>query len=64
MGELLRQVARSPAPDLRTLVPGMPGAVATIVARLLAKRPAERPADGDLLADEIRAATAQLPGPR
>ncbi len=55
MGELLRQVASEPAPDLRTLRPELPGALAALVARLLAKRRADRPADGDALAAELRA---------
>jgi serine/threonine-protein kinase len=61
MGELLRQVASEPAPDLRQLRPELPAEVAALVARLLAKRPAERPADGDALAREIGAAARTLP---
>lgn len=47
MGELLRQVARQPAPTLRTVSPDLPAAldgVEALVSTLLAKRAAERPA--------------------
>lgn len=57
MGELLRQVAKVPAPDLRTLVPGIQPALADLVARLLAKRPTQRPTD----ARELDAALQALP---
>ncbi len=61
MGELLRQVVSTPAPDLRSLAPGVPKAVAALVARLLAKRAAERPPNGDALIAELCAAGAQPP---
>jgi serine/threonine protein kinase len=54
MGELLRQVAQEPAPDLQLLRPDLPTEVATLLARLLAKRPEQRPADGDVLAADLR----------
>ena len=63
MGELLRQVATSAPPDLRTLVPTLPASVCLLVARLLAKNPVERPADGDTLAAELRHAAQDLPQP-
>lgn len=44
LGELLRQVAEQPAPDLARLRPGLPPALVTLVARLLAKSPSQRPA--------------------
>jgi photosystem II stability/assembly factor-like uncharacterized protein len=40
--ELLRAIAEQPAPDLRSLVPGVPSAVAEVVATALAKDPALR----------------------
>lgn len=43
LGELLRQVAQQPAPDLAALRPELPPALAALVAQLLAKAPAERP---------------------
>lgn len=59
MGELLRQVALEPAPDLRALRPHTGAALAGLVAQLLAKRPEARPAGArdvsrrlDTIADE------------
>lgn len=59
MGELLRQVALEPAPDLRALRPQTDAALAGLLARLLAKRPDDRPAAArdvsrqlDTIADE------------
>lgn len=45
MGELLRQVALEPAPDLRELRPQISASLAELVAGLLAKRPDARPPD-------------------
>jgi serine/threonine-protein kinase len=59
MGDLLRRVASEPAPDLRTLRPELPAALAAQLARLLAKRPAERPASAGAVAAEL---TPLLPG--
>jgi serine/threonine-protein kinase len=56
-GELLRQVAAEPAPDLRTRRPELPQDLAQIVARVLAKRPDARFADGDTLAAALQAVT-------
>jgi serine/threonine-protein kinase len=53
LGELLRQVSAEPAPDVRTLRPDMPPALAGELARLLAKRPDDRHPDGDALADVL-----------
>ena len=55
LGELLRAVAREPAPDLRTLRPQLSPALAAVVARALDKQPARRHADGNCLADELAA---------
>jgi serine/threonine-protein kinase len=63
MGELLRRVAHEPAPDLRTLRPGMAPAAAVLVARLLAKTPAGRPADADAVASELRTIRHPSAGP-
>jgi serine/threonine-protein kinase len=54
MGELLKQVALLPAPDLRTLRPDLPPALADLIARLLAKTPLGRPHDGGALALALR----------
>ncbi len=53
LGELLRAVAREPAPDLRTLRPNLSPALAAIVAQALHKQPAQRHADGHRLADDL-----------
>ena len=61
MGELLRQVASDPAPDVRLLQPRVAPTVALLVGRLLAKRASERPADGQALATALHQAAAGLP---
>ena len=53
LGELLRAVAREPAPDLRTLRPELSPALAAVVAKALNKQPGQRHADGNRLADEL-----------
>jgi serine/threonine-protein kinase len=53
LGDLLRAVAREPAPDLRTLRPNLSPALAAIVAKALHKQPAQRHADGHRLADDL-----------
>ncbi|MBX3636838.1 MAG: serine/threonine protein kinase [Rubrivivax sp.] len=62
MGELLRQVAQQPAPDLRTLRPEVPAMLAALVGRLLAKSPAERPADAATVAAELRHLSRRIGG--
>jgi protein phosphatase len=62
MGELLRDVASTPAPDLRTLLPTVSAGTAELVARLLAKQPSQRPASCELLVAELQAVIVQLPG--
>jgi len=65
LGELLRQVASEPAPDLALLRPGLAPELAALVARTLAKRPADRPAGAAALADALRSVRESLdPGPR
>ena len=54
-GDLLRAVAREPAPDVRTHSPQLSPALAAVVARALDKQPACRQADGNRLADELAA---------
>ena len=61
LGELLRQVAQQPAPDLRTLQPGLPDDLAALVQALLAKAPAARPKDGHAVADRLADLRARLP---
>jgi eukaryotic-like serine/threonine-protein kinase len=55
LGALMNRIANQPAPDLRTLRPDVPDALAAIVAQALAKRPGERPADGEAMAQALRA---------
>jgi serine/threonine-protein kinase len=69
LGDLLRAVAREPAPDLRTLRPNLSPALAAIVAQALHKQPGQRHADGNRLADDLaevlrseNAASAAPPG--
>ena len=62
MGELLRKVAQSPAPDLRIEAPAVSTAAAKLIGRLLAKRAAERPAAATEVAEELeREAQAAAP---
>lgn len=56
LGELLRQVASVPAPDLRQYRPDLPAALAAVVARTLSKQAAPRPTSGR----ELAAALAQI----
>jgi len=69
LGALLRQVAGTPAPDLRRCVPQPHDAalasLAALVAALLAKSPAQRPADAAGAAAALHAlADAAQPGPK
>jgi serine/threonine protein kinase len=59
LGELLRQVAREPAPDLRTLRPEIAPGLADAVARALQKQPSKRYADGTEMADALAQLHAQ-----
>ena len=61
LGELLRRVAAEPAPDLRTLRPDLPAPLAVLVGRLLDKRAARRPSDGDALAQSLHGLRAAWP---
>jgi len=67
LGELLRAVAREPAPDLRSLRPDLSPQLAAVVAQALHKQPGQRQADADCLANELsalaQAAGAALPKP-
>jgi serine/threonine-protein kinase len=64
MGEWLRHVADQPVPDLRLVRPDLPVGTAALCTRLLAKRPAERPADGDAVARDLAALLAAWPAAR
>ena len=62
MGELLRQVAQVPPPELLLLRPGLPPGLGQVLAQLLAKAPSDRPADGAALAASLQALARALPG--
>lgn len=55
MGTLLRQIAQDAAPDVRTVRPELPGALADVVALALQKRAAYRYADGLQMAADLQA---------
>lgn len=61
MGELLREVAIVPAPDLRGLVADCPPELATLVAGLLSKTASQRPSSAADVAARL-GAMAGLPG--
>ena len=55
MARLMHQIANEPAPDVRTLRPGVSEALANVVALALEKRPEMRYADGHQMAQDLRA---------
>jgi serine/threonine-protein kinase len=54
MARLMQAIVNEPAPDVRTLQPEVPKALADIVAQALRKTPAQRQADAAQLAAELR----------
>jgi eukaryotic-like serine/threonine-protein kinase len=54
MAKLMYQIANEPAPDVRTLRPELPEALANVVALALEKRPEVRYADGRQMASDLR----------
>ena len=60
MASLMYAIANEPAPDIRTIKPELPEALASIVARALEKRPEMRYADGRQFAADLRAVSATL----
>jgi serine/threonine-protein kinase len=60
MAELIRSIANDVAPDVRTLRPELPAALADIVALALEKRPEIRYADGEAMATDLHAVLVQL----
>lgn len=62
MGELLRRVARESAPDLRSVKPHTPDALATLLAAMLATSPARRLAEGSSIAGQLRSLRLAWPG--
>lgn len=55
MARLMRAIANDPAPDVRSLRPELPVALADIVMLALEKRPETRYADGTQMAHDLRA---------
>ena len=62
LGQLLRQVALAPAPDLRALRPDLPVGLAEAVAWALQKPPQQRPATADVLAQALSRCGQAGPG--
>lgn len=63
MAELMRRIAADPPPDVCTLRPELPRALADVVALALQKRPEVRYADGLQMAQDLRAVAAALREP-
>jgi serine/threonine-protein kinase len=55
MADLMNQIVNEVAPDVRTLRPALPEALANVVALALEKRPEVRYADGRQLAADLLA---------
>ncbi len=64
MGDWLRHVADPTVPDLSLIRPDLPAGVSALCVRLLARRPAERPADGDAVARGLAGLLAAWPAAR
>ena len=60
MAQLLYLIANETAPDVRTLRPELPEALANVVALALEKRPEVRYADGHQMADDLLAVAQAL----
>jgi serine/threonine-protein kinase len=60
MAQLMYQIANEPAPDVRSLRPELPEALANVVALALEKRPEMRYADGVQMAEDLRAVASML----
>jgi len=60
MAKLMYQIANDPAPDVRTLRPGLPEALANVVALSLEKRPEVRYGDGRQFAADLRTIAAGM----
>ncbi len=60
MAKLMYQIANDPAPDVRSLRPELPEALANAVALALEKRPEVRYADGRQMASDLRTIEAAL----
>ena len=60
MSKLMYRIVNEPAPDIRTLRPALPEALANVIALALEKRPEVRYADGRQLAADLRAVAGML----
>jgi serine/threonine protein kinase len=60
MGGLLAAVAQEPAPDIRSLRPELPEALAQVVALAMEKRPELRYANGDQMAHDLEEVAVQI----
>jgi eukaryotic-like serine/threonine-protein kinase len=63
MATLMRQIVNDTAPDVRSLRPELPEALANVVALALEKRVEVRYGDGHQMADDLLAVAALLGGP-
>jgi len=64
MAALMHQIAHDPAPEVRSLRPELPEALARIVAKAVEKEPENRYGDGHLLATDLRALVVHLASAR
>jgi serine/threonine-protein kinase len=64
MSQLMYQIANETAPDVRTLRPELPEALANVIALALEKRPEVRYADGGQIAADLRAVAALMASAR
>jgi len=62
MAALMHQIVNQRAPDIRSLRPELPAALADLLAQALEKRPELRPADGQRLALDLRRVAGQMAG--
>ncbi len=62
MAELMYKISNQEAPDLCSLRPELPPALAAVLARALAKQPDSRFADGEAFAAELRACLPLVDG--
>lgn len=62
MATLMRAIGSEPVPHVCDLRPDIPRALGDIVALALQKHPTTRYADGQQMADDLRAVAAMLPG--
>ena len=63
MAQTMYRIVNEAAPDVRTLRPEVPPALASVLAQVLSKSPEARPADGLQLAQALDAVAALWPDP-